>query len=136
MTVAAADALLRLATIARPVDPVLSDWASQAGRKLAAGIDPATSLGMDRRTLARLHRAERNRLLRDAFAMVPGAGPWSRALRLSAEIDRAETTVFRHWQAAGGPPPGASRLRTLLWRARQAGRLPGPRMLAEICRQC
>jgi hypothetical protein len=130
----AAAALRRLAALARPADAALADWADQAARRLAANLPADRALGMDPATMARLRRAERNRLLREACGMLPGDGPWTQALRLAAEIETCESRVFPHWRAIGGPPDGASALRRCLWAARQVGRLPGPRMLAEICR--
>lgn len=131
---AAADALMRLAALTWTQDEALSAWAATAARKLQSGLSADRALGVDPATMARLRRAERNELLRSAYAMVPGDGPWTRALRLSAEIETCETRVFPHWRAIGGPPDGASRLRRCLWDARRLGRLPGARQLGEICR--
>jgi hypothetical protein len=134
---AAADALLRAAALIRPMDADLATWIGQAGRRLASGVDPARSLQMDKRTLGKVRLAERDALLREAYRLMPdGEGPWTRAKSLEAHCRKFESDILPSWQRQGGPPPGPSRLRSLLWQAHRLGKFPEAKRLSEICRGC
>ncbi len=76
----------------------------------------------------------RNHHLKKAYAMCDGASPPERAENLRLEIFRFETRIWKRWESLSAPPDGASQLRTHLWHAFKAGRVPSSaRQLERIC---
>ena len=69
-------------------------------------------------TPARRRRYLRDRWLARAAAEVEAPGTWAGALALAAEMERfVSQGLWARWHDAGGPPEGASRLRSALYHA-------------------
>lgn len=66
----------------------------------------------------------RDERLREAHGLMSGTN-WGRCVQLAAEIHRFEALVWTRWRDRETPPEGCSRLRSLLFRARRCGPLPG-----------
>lgn len=61
--------------------------------------------------------AQRDLWLSEAHRLCPGTSHWQRSRALLAELNRFSSAVWPVWRAAHDPPPGASALRTALFRA-------------------
>jgi hypothetical protein len=82
------------------------------------------------------HRRQRHAALREAYDLIGGKNPSQRFRALAEEIVLFEDVLWPVWRHEPTPPPGASRLRQALFRARRHGPLPGSeRGLWKICLQ-
>ena len=72
-----------------------------------------------------LKRRQRDQHLRQAAHMCPGESPWKQAVALRQEINIFLSRLWPSWRHHDAPPPGASALRSHLFHAARAGRLPG-----------
>lgn len=98
-------------------------WLEGDVETLDAALGLGGARGIERaRTLYR--RAQRDHNLRAAWHAVEASGPWSRSVRLAAEISRFETDIWPRWRDLDAPPAGASSLRRSLFHARRLGPLP------------
>lgn len=71
-------------------------------------------------------RAQRDFWLGEAHRLCTGATSWRRSLSLHDELKRFRAVIWPQWCVNADPPPGASDLRTALFRAMQfAQRLAG-----------
>jgi hypothetical protein len=92
-----------------------------------------------RRLSTRLALARRNRLLRETFevlAQETGESNWDTAGRLAAEIKEFRGSIWIEWCELESPPPGASRLRALLFQVFQAAGGKVPSRVETISRIC
>lgn len=139
-----ADALVdlaaRLAAQAPPESPE-SDFARAVERWSLGAVDTLDeALGLvgapgRERAATRWRRAQRDRHLRRALALVEGDSPWRRCLALEREIERFESVIWPRWRDRTAPPPEASRLRAELFQARRLDALPTTaRQLSNIAR--
>lgn len=79
---------------------------------------------------------ERDELLREAHALMPGPHGWNKSVQLAAEIHDFETRMWPRWSHVDEPPAGCSELRRLLFKARRLSELPQtPRQLYNIVKR-
>lgn len=102
------------------------------GEPLELSLGLRGNVGIDcARTL--LKRRERNHHLRQAASLCPGESAWKKSLALSSEISTFLSRIWPQWKDRPTPPANASALRTELFHAARAGRLPeSPSQLHDI----
>ena len=74
---------------------------------------------------ARERLRERDSFLVQAIELMSGSTPWRRCVELESEIRRFESVLWPKLRDHQAPPEPCSRLRSLLFRARRLGVLPG-----------
>lgn len=105
-------------------------------REDAPSLDEALELGGGqgvRSARCRYLAAQQRHFLNQAWLEVEGSKPWPRSVELARELERFEVSIWPRWRHLDDPPPGTSRLREALFRARKLGRVPKtPRRLHDL----
>jgi hypothetical protein len=130
LLLAAADAAAR----GEPLPPAAARWLVRATRAYVNGEGPldrclGLSGGPGRNGDTRARLARRDAALREAGALVGGAGP------LAEAIQRFESRRWPCWRDLDQAPARASEIECYLFEARRFGPLPGRRRLLDLCRE-
>lgn len=106
-------------------------WLSAGG---ALSLERCLKLPTSTKAMA---RAERDKWLVCAWRLIDEAGPWLKSVALCKELQTFEARIWPAWRGGDAPPPGASELRSALFRVLKTGaRVPGTaQQIHNVCAQ-